>query len=86
MLAGGLLGDGGLGALGGDGDAGGGLLGLGDAGFGDGDAQVSGGSHGTVVGIAQSGRGSLGGSRKAIGNGGGGFGLHCVILSWLRMP
>ena len=81
MLAGGLLGDGGLGALGRHGDAGGGLLGLGDAGFGDGDAQVRGGGHGTVVGVAQSGRGGLGRGRETVVDGGRGFGLHGQVLS-----
>jgi len=83
MLAGGLLGDGGLGGLGADGDAGVGLAGLGDAGLGDSDAQGGGGGDVAVVGGTQSGRGSLGGSREALGDGSGGsFGLHDVVLSF----
>jgi hypothetical protein len=85
-----LRGDGRLGGLGADGDAGVGLVGLGDAGFGDSDAQGGGGGDAAVVGGAESGRGGPGRGGQALGDSGGGSGggfsgLHGIVLNCWRM-
>ncbi|HEY9730422.1 MAG TPA: hypothetical protein V6C89_00830 [Drouetiella sp.] len=92
MLADRLLrGDGRLGGLGADGDAGVGLVGPGDAGFGDSDAQGGGGGDAAIVGGAEGGRSGLRRGGQALGDSGGGGrggfgGLHGIVLNCLRMP